>query len=332
VNIASDTSPSGNICRICGAADAETFVGREMMFGTREAFAYFRCRACGCLQIAEFPANIADYYPQGYYSFQAARKRKGGFSRWRRILRRRYAIERKGVLGGLLYLAKKPNNLICMLGDLRVRISDRLLDVGCGGGNHVLDLLELGMTGARGIDRFIAADIVVDGRTIIHKGDVLDLRGEYDLITFHHSFEHVDNPRAVLQKSRELLARGGRILIRIPCVDSFAWEEYGTDWVQMDPPRHFFLHSHASVRRLAEDAGLVVENLWCDSDRFQFTGSEKYRRDIPLTAEGAGDDKIFTGAEIAAFDERARRLNAEGRGDQICVVLRAAPSGEDARP
>ena len=64
-------APGGMGCRICGNADGNTaYDVREMMFGTREIFRYFRCAACGCLQIAEVPADLSAYYPPDYCSFK----------------------------------------------------------------------------------------------------------------------------------------------------------------------------------------------------------------------------------------------------------------------
>ena len=37
-----------------------------MMFGLREEFEFFECGNCGCVQIAEVPANLAKYYPEEY--------------------------------------------------------------------------------------------------------------------------------------------------------------------------------------------------------------------------------------------------------------------------
>ncbi len=50
-------------CRICGNERDNTRVRcREMMFGTREAFDYFPCGSCGCLQIERFPVDMSRYY------------------------------------------------------------------------------------------------------------------------------------------------------------------------------------------------------------------------------------------------------------------------------
>ena len=63
-------SDSNPVCRACGSTRvAEGLNPREMMFGTRDRFAYFRCADCGCLQIGEVPENLSKYYPDNYYSY-----------------------------------------------------------------------------------------------------------------------------------------------------------------------------------------------------------------------------------------------------------------------
>src|SRR5690606_13809129 len=114
--------------------------------------------------------------------------------------------------------------------------------------------------------------------------------------------------------------------IRVPVADSWAWRHYGTDWVQLDAPRHLFLHTRRSLDLLAADAGLVVERVADDSGAFQFWGSEQYRRDIPLrdprsyAVNPRASD--FTAAQIREFRRRAADLNARGEGDQASFYLR----------
>jgi hypothetical protein len=72
-------------CRICGnVAGNGTLTAREMMYGTRDAFEYIKCAACGCVQIAHIPAELARYYPADYYAYAALR----GEGRARRLLQR----------------------------------------------------------------------------------------------------------------------------------------------------------------------------------------------------------------------------------------------------
>jgi hypothetical protein len=137
----------------------------------------------------------------------------------------------------------------------------------------------------------------------------------------------MDEPLSVLERIRGLLNEGGTVLIRIPVASSEAFEVYGRDWVALDAPRHFFLHTRASMDLLARRAGLEVARVVYDSTAFQFWGSEQYRKDIPLRDPRSYDtdpaQSIFTRSDIAAFEARARELNTAGRGDQACFYLRA---------
>ena len=125
-----------------------------------------------------------------------------------------------------------------------------------------------------------------------------------------------------------LLKPEGVALVRIPVADSWAWRHYGADWVQLDPPRHLFLHTRRSMDLLAAAAGLKVERVVHDSTAFQFWGSEQYRRGIPLQDPRSyarnPRASAFSAGEIRTFEARAAELNACGEGDQACFYLRRA--------
>lgn len=312
-------------CGICAAKDSNPLSVREMMFGMRDVFTYQHCQTCGCLQISEIPENISTYYPNNYYSFPISKKRK----RWLRDLLRKsrslYAIERRGLFGAMLARLKKPDALFEVYGRVGVTREDSVLDIGGGGGGHIQSLIDLGFENALAIDPFIEDNVEIGGRIIARKAAIFEITERFDLITFHHSFEHMDQQQRVLEKARDLLTETGKILIRIPTVSSDAFETYGTHWASLDAPRHFYLHSHKSIAILAEQAGLKIDDLWCDSESFQFWGSEQYARDIPLNdplsyAENP-ENSIFTAGKINEFKDRAQTLNAAMQGDAICVVL-----------
>ena len=151
------------------------------------------------------------------------------------------------------------------------------------------------------------------------------MTGAFDLITFHHSLEHMPQQIEALAESMQLLADGGRILVRIPTVTSEAFERYQEDWVSLDAPRHFFLHSHRSLAIAASKAGLRISRLWCDSTSIQFMASEQYRKDIPLTdprSSALGTrGGLFTRSQRREFERRTRALNRALRGDSICALL-----------
>ena len=98
-------------------------------------------------------------------------------------------------------------------------------------------------------------------------------------------------------------------------------------WVQLDAPRHFYLHSRKSLALLAEQAGLTLVETIDTSDEFQFWGSEQYQQGLPLTADNSHwVDKArsaYSKERISAFQDQARELNALHDGDQAVFILKA---------
>ncbi len=315
-------------CRICGAeGEHTTYVAREMMHGIRDEHAYFQCGDCGCLQIKEFPADMGKYYaPSSYYAFKPAQLRATA-KRW--IIRQRdhFALFGSGAIGRIA-AQKFPTDQFEFSRPIRSAFHPdaRILDVGCGAGLLLQSLRALGFRRLLGIDPFIAEDIRHDQGLTIQKRFVHEVEGEFDMVMFHHSFEHVPDPLATLRSAFERLAPGGFCIVRIPLADCWAWEHYGVDWVQLDAPRHFFLHTCRSFAQLAAQCGFLAPEVAYDSTAFQFWGSEQYRMDVPLM-DGRScavnpRHPLFTNGAIADFTDRARSLNVAQRGDQATFYLR----------
>jgi len=331
-------------CRVCGGLNGnKDFHPREMMFGLRETFRYFQCASCGCLQIVEVPQNLGRYYPPDYYAFAPVRQDPASRRTWaRRMLaakRNEAALFHRGIMGRLLNkLSPMPpasiNWVSEQIGLRRLRkgtwsSKSRILDVGCGNGAALLSLSQLGFEDLWGIDQFIPNDITYSTRIRVLKKSIHDLDQTFDIVTFHHSFEHMADPLDVLRSVHRILSDEGLCLIRIPVANSYAWEHYGIHWVQVDAPRHLFLHSIKSMEILAAQAGLGVEEVVWDSTEFQFWGSEQYLRDIPLTdpaSYGANLSKsIFSSDDVKRFRAQANQLNALKLGDQAAFYLSRRP-------
>ncbi|MHB8882700.1 MAG: class I SAM-dependent methyltransferase [Thermodesulfovibrionales bacterium] len=320
------------ICRICRNDKGNTgYTVREMYFGTREQFEYFQCRACRCLQIRSIPEDMGRYYPKGYYSFGMVDEASfsGRVRKFLRAQRDRNALRGTGVLGMILngiYPGDTTLGLIARVGD---PWQMSILDVGCGRGMLLHQLQELGARRLLGIDPFIERDIEYMNGLKILKRSLQSLKNDpgkkFDLIMFNHSFEHMPDPEAVLQASEAVLAETGTVMIRVPTVDSYAWEHYHEHWVQLDAPRHLYLFSRQSLQILAQRAGLGMNDVVYDSDELQFCGSEQYKRDIPLTSAGSykhsPSPAPFSKAEMDGFKKRADELNKEGRGDMAAFYL-----------
>ncbi len=310
-------------CRICGALQGHThFRFREMMFGSREEFDYLLCADCGCLQILEFPEDVTRYYPERYYSLNG---RLASHLAYR--FRDDFSLTGKGAIGRLLF-DFFPNEALGHVARLQVPYSARILDVGCGSGSLIRCLGRNGYSRITGIDPYLERHRVSRGRETIEKLTIEEMSGEWDLIMFHHSLEHMRDPLSALTSALRLLSSGGRCLVRVPTVDSYAWWRYRANWVQLDAPRHFFLFSNAGIELLSKEAGMRVVEITYDSIPFQLWGSEQYEREIPLfSSESLMVNPLartFSRSQKKAFKEQTRELNEGRRGDQIAVVLARA--------
>lgn len=311
-------------CRLCGSTGPhQTIAVREMMFGTRELFDYYSCAACDTLQIVNVPEDeeLTRHYPPNYYSHNVSAQPR--VQQWLTTQQDRFELHTGGRLVGAL-IAVLPSGVraaIGMLGQLAIEHNARILDVGCGGGVLLDRLSRAGFNNLSGADPFLAADGETPRGVPLMKRYLSEVTGEFDLIMFNHSLEHVPDPVATLEAACEKLASGGICLVRLPTTSSEAWTIYGRDWVQIDAPRHIVIPSRQGMALAADKVGLRVEKTFDDSTVDQFFGSEAYRRDVALT-----DPKIrqiFGRKQIWDWHKRAQRLNGQGRGDQTGFVLRA---------
>lgn len=311
-------------CGICTSAESSgVYAAREMMFGLRTSFHYAQCASCGTLWLTDSPADLSSYYPGNYYSlsFESA----SAVTRLKRFLissRDRSYFGSPNLIGRLL-ARFYPEGMLFAVSKLKLDVTARILDIGCGRGELLRRMAALKFKNLIGVDPFVPGNISYGDNARVLKATVEDMDAEsFDLVMFHHSLEHVGNPGNTLRSAVRLLHREGQCLVRIPVV-SYAWTKYGTNWVQLDPPRHVWLPTEHSMKTLGESVGLVLENVEYDSTSFQFWGSELYSRDVPL--QSANRRTVGSYLRRALNDEyrdTAVALNRRGQGDQAAFLFR----------
>jgi len=308
-------------CRICNnSGEGTAYTVREMMLGSGDPFLYFQCSRCQCLQIAEIPSDMGKYYPRDYYSYSTTSRDKtdNPAVRWFRKLRNHCSVSDAGI-GSRVIRFLFPNRKLLPLLDLGLDHDSRILDVGCGSGWRLFSLREAGFVNTLGIDPFISSDIAYANGLMIMKRTIHEVEGRWDIVMYHHAFEHIPDQAATLRATAALLVPGGICMIRVPIASSYAWEFYREHWYQIDAPRHFYLHSLSSMGLLAEQSGLAVYKVVYDSTVDQFRTSEMYRMGARSLQEAG-----FSRAQARAWKRRAVELNREGRGDQAVFFLHKA--------
>jgi SAM-dependent methyltransferase len=311
-----------------------------MMFGTWEEFRYFECANCGSLQLENPPDDLSPYYPpEGYYSFQASAENPppaNAFRRW--VKRQRDAavlFERNGFFGWLARQHPNPGiaDVKRWLAPSAVRsFNSRILDVGCGRGDLLFRLKELGFRDLTGIDPFTSQESHSTCPRILRQPLEFFSGEKFDLIMFHHAFEHVFNPLEVLRTAKKLLTHEGVCLIRLPIASEGPWRIYGTDWVEIDAPRHFFLPTEHGMSLLAAQAGLHVVQIDYEAEAFSYAASEMYRRGISLYSQEQGRmlnwQHVFSSEEAGEFERLAQENNIPGKAGRAAFYLSPMPGDE----
>lgn len=276
-------------CRICGTeGEFETYLVREMMQGTRNEFVYFACDRCQCLQIADVPDNLGDYYGKDYYSMQVTEDSNMKF-------------------------------------DIPISHTMKVLDVGCGTGAWLLQKAMKGWGNLYGCDPFLEKDRRYGFRVTIRSCSIHEMEGDetFDVIRMSDSFEHVTDPLEVLKSARRLLKPDGTLYMTIPTYPNIAFERYGTHWYQLDAPRHIFLYSKQSLEWLAKASGLAISSVQYNSNKSQFIRSYFYQRGISFyeqTPKLIGQH--FSPMDIIELDRESEACNEKEYGDHMKVYWR----------
>lgn len=309
----STPDPQAPACAVCGGADDNRLHGaRDFLHGVAGEFTYLECGRCGCLQIVNKPDDLSPYYPADYYSYNASPAPEGSVKRRKFILRARHLAGNPSFASRVLFFfdaLRRRNNVPASLdGPLKAGVGkhEAILDVGCGAGRHLLELADAGFQHLTGVDLFINDGLRYPNGVTIHKKSLFDLENvRFDFISLYDSFEHMDNPLAVLRRLRELLNPGKTVLIKMPVADGHGWRHYGIHWFPLEAPRHLMIHSRKSMEILAEEAGLALERVELENPAHLLFKSEARLRG------GAHLDRATRKRLRALADE----LQRQGRGD-----------------
>lgn len=221
-------------CPVCGQVGAQEWLRAPDRFhGRRQSYSLVRCPACSLIWLSHppKPAEMHLHYTDAYHKLISAAGENSP-ERWR---------DRKAAL-------------------TQYKQSETLLDLGCSSGSFLESLsrdswklygIEMSAEGARTAEARSGAQV--------HVGYILDAPfppESFDVITCFDVLEHLYEPRDVMARVSEWLKPGGIFYVLVPNVDSAEARAFGSYWHGLELPRHLFHYSPASLKFLAESAGL----------------------------------------------------------------------------
>jgi SAM-dependent methyltransferase len=199
---------------------------------------------CGLARLVELPVgqNLSGYYQEGFYSGEEGRRFSGFFDGL-------YGYFRRARAGKIA--SRYPRGSI--------------LDVGCEKG---LMLSELRKMGWEACGTQISENAIAYARNVlglnVYKGELneLDIKpSSFDLVTFYHVLEHLENPGIYLSEAWRLLRNGGALIVEVPNFGSLCSRLSGGRWFGLDYPRHIYHFTPESMALLLGREGFEIEKI-----------------------------------------------------------------------
>jgi SAM-dependent methyltransferase len=165
----------------------------------------------------------------------------------------------------------------------------RLLDVGCGVGDLLAQMTQLGWQ-AEGVEIDPAVIEVCRARGLtVHKGTLYAQHfpdNHFDAVTAKHVVEHMHDPCAFLRECARILKPGGQLVMLTPNLDSLGHQKFRAAWMALEAPRHLVIFTRASLQDAAARSGLRVVRafttarpsgfIWRVSSELRKTGASAY--------------------------------------------------------
>ncbi len=272
------------ICPLCHSQAIQlTLTAPDYRFGGHAQHQVWRCLHCG-LGFTQPPLSsqeLATAYPQDYDPHLQVSTPAGGLRhRLAATILRSYGYAQPAAIPLPAFLVRPLANIRSWVWSPPPAPSGNLLDVGCGSGAYGASLLRLGwrVDGVEpdqtAAERARQAGLQVQACTI---QEAKLPNSKYDVITFWHVLEHLDDPVDALRHVLPALRTDGILLIEVPNWSGIIARLTGRYWFHLDLPRHRLHFTPASLTLALRQAGYQISRLQHIPNPHGLAGAIDYR-------------------------------------------------------
>lgn len=246
-------------CEWCNSNESEIVVeGPDLQTNFPGQFQFVRCTNCGLYR--QNPRmeweTLKYFYPDNYHSFDFVVKKQNWLTRFDRqygVRKRLRALER--------YCA-----------------GGKLLEVGCGTGSFLEEVIRSGRWEAEGIEPVEHAAEYARSRLHIQIHNQLFSQAQlprqtFDVVVMWNVLEHLGHPIHDLKSCWDILKPGGMLIFSVPNLDSLDVKLFGRFWVGWELPRHLFLFPKNTLENILSELGFQYLKARCLSTAYGTFGT-----------------------------------------------------------
>lgn len=207
-------------------------------------FSIVACKKCGLQMINPQPTPevLSSYYDERYYG--KGTKKFIPIITWLR----RLSVKKK----------------VRKISSFYAHRTGKVIDIGCADGAFLFNIMKRkwDVYGSEHSESFATSPYLHDIK--VHIGDIDTLGADncsFDVVTLWHVFEHLADPNRYLREINRIIKPNGLLVLTLPNIDSWQAKLFKAKWFHLDPPRHLFHFSPATLRVLLKKNNFTVERI-----------------------------------------------------------------------
>ena len=199
----------------------------------------------------------------------------------------------------------------------------RWVDIGCGGGDLLAALLELGwdvvgLESDASLVNFMHKRGLPVKQAFLDSSNAAELLGDAAVISMINIVEHLNDPRSLINLVASATVEDVTLVIEVPkhpALSSFANITFPDEVARhISPPDHLHIFSEASIEKLLADSGFHIDAFW-------FFGQDSY--EVMMTMINHSDtptNSYLVERVMESVEKIQKAIDESGLSDTMLVV------------